>query len=182
MFDELLARVARELAAARVPYMVIGGQAVLLHGEPRLTRDIDVTLGVDVDRLPSILAVASRAGLEPLVDPEDFTRRTMVLPCRDPRTTARVDLVFSTSAYEKSAIERGVDRVVGGVRVRYASAVDLIIHKVIAGRARDLEDVRSVALKNPGLDREFIRSTLAEFEAELEESFVARFDEVIRSI
>ncbi len=25
--------------------MLIGGQAVLLHGQPRLTEDIDVTLG-----------------------------------------------------------------------------------------------------------------------------------------
>jgi len=25
--------------------MVIGGQAVLLYGEPRLTKDIDITLG-----------------------------------------------------------------------------------------------------------------------------------------
>jgi hypothetical protein len=32
--------VARELKEASIPYMVIGGQAVLLYGEPRLTRDI----------------------------------------------------------------------------------------------------------------------------------------------
>ncbi|GAH87084.1 unnamed protein product, partial [marine sediment metagenome] len=30
--------------------MIIGGQAVLLYGEPRLTRDIDVTLGDDIDK------------------------------------------------------------------------------------------------------------------------------------
>jgi len=29
--------------------MVIGGQAVLLYGEPRLTRDIDITLGIGVE-------------------------------------------------------------------------------------------------------------------------------------
>jgi len=33
--------------------MVMGGQAVLLFGEPRLTPDIDVTLGVGIDRLTS---------------------------------------------------------------------------------------------------------------------------------
>ena len=35
--------------------MVIGGQAVLLNGEPRMTRDIDVNLGVDIDRIDSAL-------------------------------------------------------------------------------------------------------------------------------
>jgi hypothetical protein len=35
--------------------MVIGGQAVLLYAEPRLTRDIDITLGLSVNRLPTLL-------------------------------------------------------------------------------------------------------------------------------
>jgi hypothetical protein len=31
--------------------MVIGGQAVLLYGEPRLTKDIDIALGIGIDGL-----------------------------------------------------------------------------------------------------------------------------------
>jgi len=34
--------------------------AVLLYGEPRLTRDIDITLGVDVDRLADLAALADQ--------------------------------------------------------------------------------------------------------------------------
>jgi len=45
-FERLIAGVARALGTRGVPYMLIGGQAVLLHGEPRLTQDIDVTPGV----------------------------------------------------------------------------------------------------------------------------------------
>jgi hypothetical protein len=41
MFAALLERVARKLEDLDVPYVVIGGQAVLLYGEPRLTRDIN---------------------------------------------------------------------------------------------------------------------------------------------
>jgi hypothetical protein len=37
--------------------MVIRGQAVLLYGEPRLTKDIDITLGVGVDRLGEMMAI-----------------------------------------------------------------------------------------------------------------------------
>jgi hypothetical protein len=39
MFQALLVRLARALDSAGIPYMVIGGQAVLLYGEPRLTRN-----------------------------------------------------------------------------------------------------------------------------------------------
>jgi hypothetical protein len=43
MFQQLLETIALGLEKRGIPYMVIGGQAVLLYGEPRLTRDIDVT-------------------------------------------------------------------------------------------------------------------------------------------
>jgi len=35
--------------------MIIGGQVVLLYGEPRLTRDIDITPGVNIDELAKSL-------------------------------------------------------------------------------------------------------------------------------
>jgi hypothetical protein len=46
MFTQLLERIAHGLDERQIPYMVIGGQAVLIYGEPRLTRDIDITVGV----------------------------------------------------------------------------------------------------------------------------------------
>ena len=55
MFERLLERIAKSLKNAGIPYMVIGGQAVLLYGEPRLTKDIDVTLGADLTRLQDVL-------------------------------------------------------------------------------------------------------------------------------
>lgn len=75
---------------------------MLLYGEPRLTRDIDVTLGVDVDRLTELVALLAELRLNPLVEPESFTRRTMVLPCVDPDTDIRVDFIFSFTPYERA--------------------------------------------------------------------------------
>ena len=48
MFKKLLEKIARGLDKRKIPYMVIGGNAVLIYGEPRLTQDIDITLGLDV--------------------------------------------------------------------------------------------------------------------------------------
>jgi hypothetical protein len=63
--------------------MVMGGQAVLVHGEPRLTRDIDVTLGLTTDNIAAVLAAVGSVGLKVLVDsPEAFVRNTWVLPWR----------------------------------------------------------------------------------------------------
>jgi hypothetical protein len=180
MFDLLLARVGRALDAAHIRYMVIGGQAVMLYGEPRLTKDIDITLGVSIDALARVVQMVSDAGLEPLVDPQAFTVETMVLPCRDPSSTIRVDLVLSQSVYEDAALGRARIVATAGHPVRYASPEDLVIYKVIAGRPRDLEDVRSIVAKQPALDRRLVEKTLREFEAELSEPFLERFHDASR--
>ena len=73
MLARLLEQIATALEERRIPYMVIGGQAVLLYGEPRLTQDIDVTLGAGPDRLGEILDLVRAQGWRVLVEgPEDF--------------------------------------------------------------------------------------------------------------
>jgi hypothetical protein len=42
MFEEILSKIGAILKRHNIPYMIIGGQAVLLYGEPRLKNpDID---------------------------------------------------------------------------------------------------------------------------------------------
>ena len=122
------------------------------------------------------------AGLVPLVDPETFTRKTMVLPCRDSEGDLRVDLIFSFTPYEQEALRR-VRRIhVGAAQVCFASVEDVIIAMIVAGRPRDLEDVRSILLKNPGLDEAWVLRWLADLGSALGEPFVARFEQVKKEI
>jgi hypothetical protein len=178
VLTEVLEHIAQALASARIPYMVIGGQAVLVHGEPRLTRDIDVTLGVALDRLAAVVAAAGAAGLKPLVDPESFTRETMVLPCAHAGTGVRVDLVFSESGYEREAIRRAGNVRVGTTDVRFITPEDLVVHKLLAGRPRDLEDVRSIVARQPKLDRRHVERSLRDLEAAVELPLMERWREV----
>jgi hypothetical protein len=161
--------------------MIIGGQAVLIYGEPRLTKDIDVSLGVDVDRLADVLAVAKALQLAPLVSPQDFTTRTRVLPCEEQATGLRVDFIFSFSTYENEALSRTRPKRIGATEVHFASPEDVVIHKIVAGRPRDLEDVRGILLKNPSIDATYIRRWLEDFATSLGEPVLARFEEARRS-
>lgn len=179
MFTKLLKTIALALSQRGIPYMVIGGQAVLLHGEPRMTRDIDITVGIGTEKLDQMVDAVTAIGLKPLVDPDDFTLRTMVLPCQDPVTYLRVDFIFSFTPYELQAMERVRPVNMEGVDVTFASAEDLVIHKVFAGRPRDMEDVKSVLIKNPKLDTHYIRHWLNELGEATGESFVARFESVL---
>ncbi|MEW6247109.1 MAG: nucleotidyl transferase AbiEii/AbiGii toxin family protein [Nitrospirota bacterium] len=179
MFTRLLERLALALDRARIPYMVIGGQAVLLYGEPRLTKDIDVTLGLDVSHLADLQAVAADLRLKVLVEAETFTRQTMVLPCEDPDSGIRVDFIFSNSPYEAVALKRAKSVAIGDAQVRFAALEDLVIHKVVAGRPRDLEDVARLLRKNPKVDRAEIERRLENFSTALHEPFLDRWKRIV---
>ena len=165
MIEELLSNLARALDDAHIPYMIIGGQAVLLYGRPRLTRDVDVTLGVDTDKFGAVERVCRRLRLTMLSDsPEEFARRTRVLPAEDAESKIRVDFIFSFTPYEVRALGRAREIMMRGYPVRFASCEDIIIHKMVSARAIDEEDVKSMLIKNEGsVDLEYVMKWLTEF-------------------
>jgi predicted nucleotidyltransferase len=183
VFESLLKKISRELNKASIPYMVIGGQAVLLYGEPRLTRDIDITLGVGVEELDRVKKIASGISLKILVKGEkDFVERTMVLPTIEEKSSIRVDFIFSFSSYERQAIKRAKDTKLGRIFVTFASLEDIVIHKMIAGRARDIEDIKSILLKNPHYDEVYITRWLKEFDKSLGQNLLKSFRKIVKEI
>ena len=181
MFEDLLARIAVELKKADLPYMIIGGQAVLLYGTPRMTKDIDITLGVDIGYLENIIPALDAMDLK--IIPEDFrafAEKTYVLPTKDEASGIRVDFIFSFTPYERQAILRSRAVSLKKTNVMFASAEDVIIHKIFAGRPRDIEDVKSILLKTPELDRTYIREWLSKFEKSPEKKGLTKiFDDVL---
>jgi len=145
--------------------MLIGGQAVLLHGRPRLTEDIDITLTADPSRLNDVLEACATLKLQAL--PEDvelFVQQSFVLPVLHDETDIRVDFIFSSTPYEREAIDRAVMVELRGESVPFATAEDLIVHKLLAGRAIDLEDAAAVVRrKGSELDWRYVEKWVGQF-------------------
>ncbi len=178
---ELIKNVVKELDKKGIEYMIIGGQAVLIYGEPRLTRDIDITLGATPERYEDIEKITKDLNLKIIPEnPIDFVKKTMVLPTIDEESGIRVDFIFSFSEYEKTALKRVNKIKIDDTQVCYASVEDVIIHKIISGRERDIEDVKSILLKNKEFDEKYILKWLSEFEKILNEKLVERFKKIKR--
>lgn len=183
MFRETISRLASALEKHDIPYMIIGGQAVLLHGEPRLTRDIDITLGIDVQEYESIKKIVELLELKALVNsPQQFINETRVLPLLDPKTNIRIDMIFSFSDFEQLAVGRSIAVETNGIMVKYTTAEDLIIHKMFAGRPRDLEDVKGIILKNAHLDMTYIKNWLDQFGLLLDKDISGQLKKIIDNI
>jgi hypothetical protein len=184
MFEKIICSVSAELDRCNIPYMLIGGQAVLLYGEPRLTRDIDITLGVDIDKLKIIISLANDLALKILPgNIEDFARETMVLPVIHQETGIRIDFIFSFSPYERQAIARAKKVRMLDRDVCFAAPEDVIIHKIVAGRPRDMEDIRGILLKIPDIDITYIRQWLNDFSnAPGEDDIKERLESIIKTL
>lgn len=183
MTSERLAALARLLEAIGRPAAILGGLAVAVHGRPRMTLDADVTVDLEPDQARCVLDAALQVGFEPRVaDPEGFARDTRVLPLRQASDLWEVDLIFAGSPYEREALARARVHRLGGVELPVMSAEDLLIHKILAGRPRDIEDVRAIVERqSTDLDRGTVRAVLLELaEALADDELRRRVEELLR--
>ena len=149
-----------ELAAiledSRTPFMISGGIAVLVWGEPRTTQDIDVTVSVPEDRVGEFVRLlGERLTILP-ENPVEFLGETRVLPVVT-STGVGADIIRAGLPYEGQAIQRAVTRQLGNVTLHVCSPEDLILHKLASSRPRDFEDVVGVVGRQRSLlDRSYL--------------------------
>ena len=101
---------------------------------------------------------------------------------QDVKTGFKVDFIFSFSPYESQAIQNAIEVQLLNEGIKFASLEDLIIHKIIAGRARDIEDVKSILLKNPKYKAQYIMRWLTVFDKSLEGNFLSTFQKIVEDI
>ena len=149
--------------------MIIGGVAISLLSEPRLTADADAVLLVDTDNLPLLLDVAQQVGLEPRIDDViSFAQRSRVVLLKHMETGISVDISLGLLPFEVEAIERSKLHPVGNLLVRIPTVEDLIILKAVAHRPKDMLDIASLIAAQPNLDIDHIAFWVKQFAEVLE--------------
>lgn len=159
---------------------LIGGLANLRWGEPRLTKDVDVSLAAGWGREEEIAdLLLSRYRLR--LGSRDLALRTRVFLLSTPEEVP-VDVALGAIPFELASIERSTEwTVLDRYRLRTCSAEDLIVHKVFAGRDRDWTDVRGIIYRQGArLDFDSIRRELPPL-LELKEARenLARFERIV---
>jgi len=160
--ENALVEIARTLDGHRIPYMVIGGIANALWGVPRVTLDIDVTVWVEPRSPSDIIPLLSETFHVRPSDPEAFVEQTRVLPLTTSDGVA-IDVIFGMLPFEEEAVHRAVTEVVSGQPVRFCTAEDLVIMKIISERPKDQDDVLAILKRRGGkLDRSYLDPRIEE--------------------
>jgi hypothetical protein len=136
-----------DLNRAGVRYVLIGGIALIRHGVVRATRDIDVVLAPEpenLERLRGLIAAwpATRPDGSPVPADGVALGRTIHLSTPHGELDLLPERQSPLSFDELSA--RAETRRVDGVEASICSLGDLVALKRIAGRERDLLDLRDL--------------------------------------
>ena len=160
MFERLLGKIAAALNKDKIPYMVIGGQAVLVYRNQGRLKTSMSPWDWRIEGLPVFWTSSKPTKFRCLApDVEEFAKKTMVVLALDPVSGIRIDFNLSYSEYERTAIRRAH-------RSRSVAPLFISLHWRIWSSTRwsrdaraTSRDVESVLLKNPRYDAGFIRKT-----------------------
>ena len=137
-----LAEARSVLGEVGVDAVVMGAVAALQYrSSPRTTTDLDLLIG--------------RAGdLRAAFEEHDFAVREVTDPSGDPflfiitRNEVRIDIIVAETAYQEEALKRAING--------YLSPEDVILHKLIAWRARDRDDIGSILEADIEIDSAYV--------------------------
>lgn len=169
---DLLADLAEALDGLQVRWYLFGAQAAILHGAVRLTADVDVTIQLPASiSQPAFVSALESHGLRARIMDPAFIERTRVIPLVHLKTRLPLDIVLAGPGLEDQFFARAQLREIEGVPVRVASAEDVVVMKVLAGRPKDLDDVVAIiAAQSAALDLAYVRDTLSLLERALAQS------------
>lgn len=167
---DVLAAVARPLAALGVRWFLFGAQAAILYGVARLSADVDITVDLGARTSRDLVAALEGSGFElRIAGTEAFVDTTRVLPFVHVASRMPLDAVLAGPGLEEQFFAGARERDIAGTRVPVVSAEDLVAMKVLAGRPRDLDDVTAVVrARSHTLDLERVRTTLRLLESALD--------------
>lgn len=160
--ESALVEVAGVLDWLQVPYMLIGGLAVSLWGEPRSTLDVDVTIWVETENFEQKISEIGKLLNVLPKDPISFARSTRVLPCTSSQQV-KIDIIFAALEEERRIILRAQPIRTGDTTVKVASVEDLLFMKLASERLKDILDSRALLHRfRKTIDRNYLEPRLKE--------------------
>ncbi len=151
-------KIFEELNKSGVKYLVIGGIAVNLHGYDRLTGDIDIMMSFSPENVDKFVSFAENLGFKSktpvsIKDLADGDKRRMwieeknakVFTIYNPKNMLEsIDVMIMEYIDFEKAFKKAVFAQAGDLKIPLVSIDDLIKLKEIAGRERDISDIRAL--------------------------------------
>jgi predicted nucleotidyltransferase len=164
--ESALRRLVGDLIAEKVDFALVGGLAVSVRAEPRLTRDVDVAVSVSDDTVAEeIVRNLAARGYRPDLVQEHERGRLATVRLTNPESPIIADLLFASSGIEPEVVAAAeVLEVLPGLEIAVATLGHLIALKLLARddrvRPADADDLRALAALAEEADWNVARSAV----------------------
>lgn len=137
-FKELL----QIFAEVEVEYLIVGGYAVIHHGQPRATKDLDIWLKPSHANAEKVMMAFSKFGLPLMggVEKSDFEKEGLQYAVESAPNYDRFPDHDPRLQFEEAWANR-VEQNEDGICYLFLGKADLIHSKRVAGRPQDLADI-----------------------------------------
>lgn len=137
----------KALSSYRIPYVIVGGAALALHGIPRSTLDVDIVIPTQTETVIKIFKAAKHANLKSnqtnilslAEKPELITGQWVTFEDKNKRQL--IDVFLEKESLFKELYRKSIKRRSHRLTFCVASLDDLEKMKKATGRAIDLADV-----------------------------------------
>jgi hypothetical protein len=154
--DSLFEKAYSVLKEKRIPYLLIGGLAAGVLGEPRFTHDVDFLIYISQTKLGLFLNALYDKGF-------NFDRKNV----KETILTKGVfrvflgdyhaDFIINALEFGKVALKRAIEVKLFNEKVKFPSPEDLILFKLIADRELDLWDAKNIYIRHlDKLDKDYL--------------------------
>ncbi len=155
-------------------FYFIGGLAVQIWGEPRLTRDIDLTVFTNFENETQFIETIIAKYRPRYSTAPDHALAERLIPVLS-ETGITIDVALGGFPDLSESLSRAsYQQFSKEVSLKVCSPDDLVVMKTLAGRSRDWPDVEAVLIKQRNLDWDYIESSirpLFEYEQDLEDNY-----------
>lgn len=164
--ESAIRRLVGDLIAEKVDFALVGGLAVSVRAEPRLTRDVDLAVSVSDDSAAEeIVRDLAARGYRPDLVQEHERGRLATVRLVNPESPIVSDLLFASSGIEPEVVTAAeVLEVLPGFEIAVATIGHLIALKLLARddrvRPADADDLRALAALAEEADWDVARSAV----------------------
>lgn len=142
-------------------FCFIGGIALQIWGEPRLTNDVDLTILTGFGSEEIYIQSLIERFIPRIENAEEFALKNRVLLLKT-EDEIGIDISLGALPFEEEATNRATyQNYLPEISLKICSPEDLIILKAFADRLRDWADIETVIIKQEKLDWEYIYLQLA---------------------
>jgi hypothetical protein len=147
-----------------IAYFVTGSMASIVHGEPRLTLDLDVVVELRPEQVRAFCAAFPEPAFYcPVAAARDAVLRRFQFNIVHPDSGFKIDVILlGDSVFDRGRFGRRVRRPTGlGFDAWFASAEDVIVKKLQyfneGGSDKHIRDIVGILkVQGPALDRDYV--------------------------